>query len=667
MQPDGRSSVVHDLQRPSISNVLANGVTLHVRIAGNAKAGDVLIAINGGPGQSSRYMLSLEQLASADFAVVTYDQRGTGRSAAPSDGYGLLKYVADLEAVRMAVGAEKVNVLGHSWGGIVAMRYATVHPQRVRSIILMGSGPPSRRIAQVSQANLRQRIGQLQRQGIIPSELPTNPSEVLKSILPAYFSDPRFRIPDELKETPYNVTAYEQTLSTLGDWDFTAELAKLDHQVLMLWGEDDPFGLPMVEATRDALSGAEVKLEILKGCGHYWHENPGDFYSHVRAFLELPSADIREFEQQLDKLREELKIPGMSVAVVQRQKVVLARGYGYADLENRIMMTENTPLNIASCTKPFAATVLMKLIEEGKLDLDTPMADLLEDTVFPLQLQDEKTRGYTNACRVLVELGQKKDFPLAPLFKEYRGDREPITVRHHLTHTSQGVPGEAFRYNGFLYGWLSLVAEKASGRTFAESIVEYITAPLEMTRTIPNADTRQRDRILDERAKYYRVNESGDHELSAWPPREIVEMLKRIHPNAADSVGRLNAGAGMISTAGDLARFDLAMTRNQIVTEASKELMFTAARSTTGQPLPYGLGWFVQEYQGVKLVWHYGLAPYAHSSLLLKVPDKELTLILLANSDGASAPFNLGAGDVLASPFAVAFLTRVADMEVRRP
>ena len=267
--------------------VQANGVTLHVRIAGNSKSGNILIAINGGPGQSSRYMVSLEQLASAEFAVVTFDQRGTGRSTAPSDGYALLKYVADLEAVREAVGAEKVNVLGHSWGGIVAMRYTTVHPQRVRSIILMGSGPPSRLAAQAGQASLGQRIGELQRKGIIAEELPSNTAEILKAILPAYFSDSSFKIPDELVETPYNATVYAQTLSALGNWDFTSEVAELDHQVLILWGKDDPFGLPMAVATKKAFSKAQVEFIILKGCGHFWHENAAEFFSRVRAFLKL--------------------------------------------------------------------------------------------------------------------------------------------------------------------------------------------------------------------------------------------------------------------------------------------------------------------------------------------------------------------------------------------
>jgi pimeloyl-ACP methyl ester carboxylesterase len=149
--------------------VQTEGVTLHVRIAGNPAAKDVLIAVNMGPGFSSHYMASLEQLASKDFTVVTYDQRGTGRSSEPTDGYGLLNYVADLEAVRQAVGAEKVHLFGHCWGGLVAVRYATIHPDRVRSLVLWGGAWPSSEIVATGQQNLARRQAALRQESIIPA------------------------------------------------------------------------------------------------------------------------------------------------------------------------------------------------------------------------------------------------------------------------------------------------------------------------------------------------------------------------------------------------------------------------------------------------------------------------------------------------------------------
>ncbi len=277
--------------QPAIKKIKVSigNVTLFVRTAGNPSSGSMLIGINGGPGQSSSYMRDLERLAGAEFAVVTYDQRGTGQSTKPPNGYGLTAYTADLEAVRQAVGVQKVHIFGHSWGGIIAMCYAAAYSQNVRSIILMGSGPPTRKATQAGQAGFNKRIARLQEQGIIARTQPENTKNLIEFILPAYFSDPRFPAPAELKNTDFNASTYQQTLAALGDWDLSMDVAKLTHPVLLLWGEDDPFGLPMAEATKNALSNAEVEFVVLKGCGHYWHECDDMFFSHIRAFLNLSS------------------------------------------------------------------------------------------------------------------------------------------------------------------------------------------------------------------------------------------------------------------------------------------------------------------------------------------------------------------------------------------
>lgn len=95
----------------------SHGVTLHVRVAGDPASGNVLIAIHGGPGVISDYLLSLESLAGPHLAVVTYDQRGVGRSSSPQADpadYTLAMYAEDLDAVRQAIGAESVHLFGHS-------------------------------------------------------------------------------------------------------------------------------------------------------------------------------------------------------------------------------------------------------------------------------------------------------------------------------------------------------------------------------------------------------------------------------------------------------------------------------------------------------------------------------------------------------------------------
>ena len=367
---------------------------------------------------------------------------------------------------------------------------------------------------------------------------------------------------------------------------------------------------------------------------------------------------IATFEQGIERLRDELKIPGCSVAVVRRQRVVFARGFGEANIEVGSHATENTPYHIASLTKPFAAAVLMKLVESGKLDLDDEMANILKDA--SIQLSGSTIRGYARACERIREIGQDTSVPFGFLLRDYRGDSEQITVRHHLTHTSQGVPGDEYRYNGFLYGLLTWVAEEVSGKRFAELLVDNIICPLEMTQTIPSISESHRDEVVAELTKYYREGDAGDFVLSEWPSKEILKAYESMGLNVTD---RVNSAAGMISTVLDLAKFDVAMDQNLIVSEASKDLMFTPTISNNGQFLPYGLGWFVQEHKGVKIAWHYGWAPDAYSSLMLKVPDEQAALILLANSDGASALFNLEAGNVLKSPFAVMFINLFTDIE----
>jgi CubicO group peptidase (beta-lactamase class C family) len=110
---------------------------------------------------------------------------------------------------------------------------------------------------------------------------------------------------------------------------------------------------------------------------------------------------------------------------------------------------------------------------------------------------------------------------------------------------------------------------------------------------------------------------------------------------------------GLIASARDLAKFDQGLPIH--LRPESLALAWTNA-THNGMPTPFGLGWFVQSYNGEKLVWHFGQFPDAFSSLILKVPNRRLTLILLANSDGLSAPFSLSEGDVTSSLFARTFL-----------
>ena len=272
-------------------DVQAADVTLHGRIAGNPKSKCVLIAINGGPGLTSNYMLDLERLAGSGCAVVTYDQRGLGKSSQPDNpdspqSYTLLKYAQDVEAIRLVVKAERVHLFGHSFGGIVAMQYAILYPERVASLIFFGGGPPTWEDIEVCDQSMMARVQALMQSGVIapPAE---GASFGMEQILPAYFSDPTFTFPaDSLGGPPeFNQKVRDLTWTNLEGMDFREELAKLRMRVLLMWGRDDPFNIATAEATRGALVNAQVDYEVIEKCGHFWHECPDAFYPRLREFL----------------------------------------------------------------------------------------------------------------------------------------------------------------------------------------------------------------------------------------------------------------------------------------------------------------------------------------------------------------------------------------------
>jgi CubicO group peptidase (beta-lactamase class C family) len=333
--------------------------------------------------------------------------------------------------------------------------------------------------------------------------------------------------------------------------------------------------------------------------------------------------DLQEFERRCDLLRQALAIPGMSIAVLHAQELVLARGFGIVDLTAGTPAAADTPYPIASLTKTFAAAVIMRLVEAGKLDVDEAMVTYDPD--------------YRSWCERI------KDLPEA---RNYNCTAERITVRHHLTHTAQGKPGTAYAYNGFLFARLSAVVDAVSPRGFKRAVEEDILEALGMHDTALGAGDPNKTAVIARMAKPYAL----DRDWTLTPPAVLRPPLDYF-----------SAASGLISTVLDLAKYDIAIDRDQVYSPDAKRQVWTRMLSPTGARLPYGLGWFVWELRGrAPMPWHYGYYTDASSALLLKVPDRQLTLILLASSDRASSPFGLGIGDPVRSPFVTAFLDAVA-------
>jgi len=320
---------------------------------------------------------------------------------------------------------------------------------------------------------------------------------------------------------------------------------------------------------------------------------------------------LARFEADLEQLRQEMLIPGMSAAIVQDQELLWAKGFGYADPARAIVATADTPYHLASVTKPIGATVLMQLVEEGALNLDDPVA------------------GYGVHVESLGE----------------------VTVWHLLTHTSQGVPGLIHNYDGGRYALLDRVMVAATGKPFGQLLNERILTPLEMNHSAPNPtwglegywaslglgrDTGHYPAVYRELAAPYQLNPEYDNVPGAYS----------LHFSPA---------AGLLASVTDLAKFDIALDKDQLLEPATKEQMMTPAVSASGKPLIYGLGWYTQEYKDTRLIWHSGGWPPSVSALMLKAPDLNLTFIILANNYNLTGPYPMGQGDVLYSAPAMAF------------
>jgi CubicO group peptidase (beta-lactamase class C family) len=128
-------------------------------------------------------------------------------------------------------------------------------------------------------------------------------------------------------------------------------------------------------------------------------------------------------------------------------------------------------------------------------------------------------------------------------------------------------------------------------------------------------------------------------------------VSRSVYPDAT-----LMPSTGLVASTHDLAKFDIALKQGLIVKPETLAAAWAPPIGATGQPLPHGLGWFVQVYNGETIVWQYGLNENAGSALVMSVPARGITLILLANSDGLVKPFDLSTGDVMVSPFARVFV-----------
>jgi len=318
---------------------------------------------------------------------------------------------------------------------------------------------------------------------------------------------------------------------------------------------------------------------------------------------------IGRLEIELQGLRERLQIPGFSAAVVKDHEVLWARGFGCANIASGTPATPNTPYNLASLTKPFGATILLRLVEEGLVDLEDPISD----------------------------------------YGIHWLESEAVLVKHLLSHTSRGTPGSRYRYDGDRFGLIDRVIHAATGSSFRELLIERILSPLEMSDSLPMPTGYG--------AADYERGEGDPRFQDAWNRLASPYALIRGYGDVlGEYASYFGSAAGLISSVLDYAKFDRALDEHRFISEETQEMAWTPFRSNRGRELPYGYGWFVQKREGLRYLWHYGYWNCT-STLIVKVPERRLTFLLFANSDRLSSPFMLGVdANVRRSPAARAFL-----------
>ena len=331
---------------------------------------------------------------------------------------------------------------------------------------------------------------------------------------------------------------------------------------------------------------ASIALVMAAACG----EPP------LEPVVVAPVEGLQGFEASLDNIRVGLKIPGLAAAIAEGGEIVWSRGFGLADVEQGRPATDTTSFYVASVTKSVAAIVLMQLVEEGRVNLDDPITDY----------------GVNLAANGVV------------------------TVKHVFSHTSEGTPGTVFRYNGARYIKLGNVMLEATGQTFAELLAERILRPLGLRHTAPDVELLADFYVTGLPRQAFLANVAMPYELVDG---QVVPYARLRHFSPA---------AGLVTSVRDLARISIALDAGQLLGAAAREEMLSPTIEINGPTRTYGLGWYVQTVQGVKLEWHFGLA-LGHSSLLIRAPQPGLTFVVVANTSRLTAAYDMGAADIMAT------------------
>jgi CubicO group peptidase (beta-lactamase class C family) len=318
------------------------------------------------------------------------------------------------------------------------------------------------------------------------------------------------------------------------------------------------------------------------------------------------------FGAYLDSLRDQAGIPGLAAAIVDTNGIVWERAYGRQDVGRTLATRTDTPFNADGLTQTITAAMVLRCAEERRLSLDDSVGTFgIVSTEPDATIRQLLTHTSGPPENLTFLLRPERLAPLWPIVRACAVDsfRETFANLLHRLAMFDSIPGP---------NMVSIVPP-----------AEGVPDPADVERYIA---------ILQRRAMPY-----------------LVDDRRAVQSSFPESTTVLTPSTGLVTTVLDLAKFDLALKRGILLESGTLEQAWSTP-IVNGAPLPHGIGWFVQTYGGEKVVWQFGMAENASSSLMITLPARGLTLILMANSDGLVKLYSPANGDVTLSPFARLFL-----------
>ncbi len=326
----------------------------------------------------------------------------------------------------------------------------------------------------------------------------------------------------------------------------------------------------------------------------------------------ISAAEKAQFEDAVSKFMAANHAPGVSAAIVENGELVWSEGFGLADLENSVPATSRTLYRLGSVSKPLTATAAMQLWERGKIDLDAPVQKYCP--AFPVKEWPITTR------ELLGHLGGIRHY------KSESQDDPEIGNTKHFDSVADGIkffandpliakPGTKFHYSTMGYTLVGCAMEGASGEKFVDYLRENVFVPSSMQ------DTRADNliAIIPHRTRYYSRNKSG-----AVVNADLLDSSYKI------------PGGGLISSADDMARFEIAILNDTLIKRDTREIMWTPQKTADGLQSGYALGWGTSIRDGVFEVGHNGSQQGASTSIRI-APEKRDAAVVLINMDEVDA------------------------------